>query len=610
MKLSINIILFCFIILFSKTRAQEVKINKSKIGYQLFSKSQNLESKTYDTLFYIPIHKDPNTHFAAEVKPTSGVYIGVKNWKKTYRQFIVQKEADWFWGKTYAYKPIFDNAKFDLYSAKGQLINKSALAENVYLLFGFEKFIPLVDTTLYVSNLLCEKDSLTAGYSHLILKINGKYEAYDFLGMPLFSAPSDTIFYPYESVYDSKIDYAYVNSSKYGFVNSYNNSVIPASYDTLLLMQMISNPKNAFKHVPHLEKPLPATDGIYQERLDYFYLGIKNGKYKDTIDKVLKSWYRDTIFGDSLIAIKTKKFISGGIDIYNQDLKKINPETYDNINSIDITEDIWLNRKKLADYGIKNMSLRSFQIGKTSAFMVEKDKKWGLINRQEKLALPCDFERFSFFHTNKRNYLVAFNQGNSQLFTLEGESISPEKYDSIWFYNRPDSCFATVNTLKRPNNEFAFVKKDSKMGVISITNGKIIVPINFDNIWYDPLTSQFVVHVGTKNQIIQIDTVYDYQMNFKSEKFNLNQIHIKYKIRVPKSGKYGVYKLNGELAVDVKYDFVVPEKEGYTVYSSVKMLPEKCFIPFSQGYFFNPDNDFVTYKRLLKLRKGKPQSIK
>ena len=598
-----------------KTGAQELKINKIKNGYQLETDNKETDDRIYDTLFFLGVKKDSYIKFDSLINPRPGIYVGVFNWKKKY-----YSKYDWFLERysVVNYRipiPVFKGASYDVFTTSGKIINTKGAATDVLVTADFHPgvFYSVADTASGMPEKICRKDSL-ANYSHLIMEINNHYEAYDFTGKMLLSKPAGKIMrcecYPWS--------YWYSINGKWGLVNAYNNQVIQPKSDTILkkeisILTTNDNPnRRNYKYIDNagdidggFDLNQGMVDGVYYKYTNDLFLGVDHVQLKDTLRKINFLASRDSGWVDSTVISKEKIFKSGNISLYNDKFESITQHPIDGIVSVNLIDDGWYNRSFLVKENILNTYVSTF--GSTAkALMVLRQKKFGLINRYLKQVLPCEFDDFVLFHTNNQNYTAMKKSGKWQVFTLDGTVVSSINYDSVWFYHRPDSNYSTIKRL-RFSNEFAFVSQNSKTGVISLKDGAVIVPAEFDFIWFDPLQGVFVVNNGAKEKAIVVDSVFEYKIDLQTAKYQMENTFVNYKMKIPLGGKFGLYSMDGKQILKPAYAFVLPEKEKNVIYSTIKIKPNKVFHSPESNYFFNPNNDFLTYFSLLKIVKGKQE---
>lgn len=169
-------------------------------------------------------------------------------------------------------------------------------------------------------------------------------------------------------------------------------------------------------------------------------------------------------------------------------------------------------------------------------FEVEKNNKWGLVDKANNIKLPLIYDLgIVFQEINGQKYIEVLQNGKVGILNQNFEFIVPcGTYDQMWMPRG-------INLLE--------VKKNGKYGFID-TSGKIAIPIIYDNVSLIGDSGLIAVKKGDKfgfindkNQVI-LPIEYDYVNQFS------NGVAL-----VVKDGKCGYIDTKGKLVVPLIYDF-------------------------------------------------------
>lgn len=135
-------------------------------------------------------------------------------------------------------------------------------------------------------------------------------------------------------------------------------------------------------------------------------------------------------------------------------------------------------------------SIRPFSAGTAT---VEKDDKYGMINRLGKVIIPLQYG----FLYRTGNYVIAEKDKLRGLLDLTGKVLLPFEYESLAgagtnFFFKKQGTTGIISIASKVISKFNYedvqfangyfiVKKDGKYGVIN-TAGKVLIPIKYDSL--------------------------------------------------------------------------------------------------------------------------------
>jgi hypothetical protein len=578
-------------------QAQPVTIKMEKKQYRIVSPDLLTKDRLYDTLFFLPISKSHQMRYGYEegMKPSKGFYVGVSNWNHSYKNF-----TEW---ESEIKRPLYNNATYDLFTEEGFLINKNAMANNVLINrigVGCGSFFSIADTSCKTTSFMSDGDSLEPN-SFVIVKHLDKYMLYDFLsGKSLLPTPVDQI------IAEGSIPRWFKSENKWGYIDPIKSLMIPAEYDTIINKGITTNvPKKSLRRLIKYEY---LEGDVSTPRFSFFgqqlRVCIKSMTYKDTTYAFQYTFERNGMLKDTTEHFSNTLITAITFDVYNSDFKKlnavpINDMTYFNFWVDEYSSDrIFASKSNLVGSGKGSIS------SLCQGLMLPVNSKFEFYNGNLNKVLPFTFDDAYPLVLQGKGYLVIERENKHELYDLFGKKITMNDFDSIWTYNYPDSTEATGTNHNR-NFQFAFFKSNSKTGVLSLETGEIIVPCNFDFIWYDPNAKLFVVNNGAKLTRITIDTLTKYGKKYFEFGYNDGTNEYRVKTVLPIGGRFGIYDSGGKCVAQVKYAWLNTGSPKPILYSSAKLKQITKYVPMDKGYFFNPLNDFTTYSRLFTVTKGK-----
>jgi len=467
-----------FLQLFLLLNAQDSKwIIKEGSNYIL---KNNLSGNIkYDTILIVPGARQYSNYLEGNQNKNTGFYIGIKNWKKEYFNFMDYAIVNGYEKEKFR-MPIFQNVKMDLIPFNGKLSDDLKDLDDVYLRFQSNNYTygSFLDTIGKSLNLFLRGDSLMMG-SFLIIKKQSKKYLVDFEGKLVLNYPIDSL----KPIGGADIHCLHAGN-RVGYI-FYSGSVIKPEYDIVLQKQIDfpKNPNYREKNYTNIYNPNINGEGDIDSHqfehvgtIDGVYVRVQEGffAFKNAVIST-ESYTADTIYieGDNYrlgyYKSKSKVIKEGFVDIYDNSGNKINDEAYDNIKFIHFTNDSIYFRTELTISEVYNLPINSLKLS-WQAIIVGKGSKYGVISKDFKKIINCEYDIFYCGFTQNQNYLIGKKEFKFDVLDFEGRKINKIPYDSIWFYSVPDSNWFTPG-LNRGFEEFVFIKSGKKTGVMSLTDG-------------------------------------------------------------------------------------------------------------------------------------------
>ncbi len=166
---------------------------------------------------------------------------------------------------------------------------------------------------------------------------------------------------------------------------------------------------------------------------------------------------------------------------------------------------------------------------------VFKNGKYGLINFNGEIVLPCEYTEITALKGVKNNILVK-KDDKVGLVNEKGQVIIPTEYKEI------------LTMQEGYKNEYIIVNGENKYGVIS-TSGKVIIETKYDSVKYLKTTTLYAVKennilklINSDGQVL-LESGYEDIIQAKGEN-----------VVILKSGKYGVINLTGAEKIPAVYE--------------------------------------------------------
>ncbi|MEC4004944.1 WG repeat-containing protein [Flavobacterium sp. SUN052] len=136
---------------------------------------------------------------------------------------------------------------------------------------------------------------------------------------------------------------------------------------------------------------------------------------------------------------------------------------------------------------------------KNSLFLVKKGTKYGLINLNNQLVLPCEYD--SILETSNNNELgTILKNGKYGVLNSDGKIIIPCEYDYLYFTNNKIAARILTPEYQGYNQD-----KKYKCGLLN-NEGKIIIPLQYDSL--ESLNyGLFKIKIDSKFGIIKSDNI-------------------------------------------------------------------------------------------------------
>jgi hypothetical protein len=257
-------------------------------------------------------------------------------------------------------------------------------------------------------------------------------------------------------------------NNKYGLLNCQIKLIQPVEYDTILKIKAFEN-----------------------EQILISFYGKKNGKY--FLFDTLGNWI-DQIEYDSIKLLPLNFYIvskNGENWILDRNGKKVN-EDYkfirDDENGFIAEKNskiglINFNENLIIPFEYEDIISEDF-----GNIFVKKDGKWGVVSKDHEILLPCIYDYITYAsddeHNESHNYVVVQNDKFGKV-NIKGEEIFPCIYDGIttWVEYGPKGHYVMIG---------------DKMGLIDY-NGNTIIPIQFEGI--NECTGTFWVEVYQNGKV-------------------------------------------------------------------------------------------------------------
>lgn len=274
----------------------------------------------------------------------------------------------------------------------------------------------------------------------------------------------------------------------------------------------------------------------------------------------------------------------------------------------------YMTKKELTPFIFE--SIGSFYSGDNTTATV--NGKSGVIDNKGKIVLPCVYDELTGFSVDGQQFYIASLNSAYGVIAENGMAIIPFEYDKI-----SSSYYSRTNTLN--------VSKNKKWGVINFISKKVIVPLEYDELYSEVGTYKRVKKNGLYNLLAADNTlafskwyksmsaydenniIVDYQgkkgiidINEKQivplEYEELSKIYTKGSATaflVKKGDKYGVVKPDGSFAVPLEYsslkssystELLIAEKDGK---KGLVSGDGKIVLPITYDEITNDDKGFV-----------------
>ena len=204
-------------------------------------------------------------------------------------------------------------------------------------------------------------------------------------------------------------------------------------------------------------------------------------------------------------------------------------------------------------------------------FFALKNKLWGVVNLENKVIIPFEYEKIEqdyVHYIQKTTGFVAQKNGNLGIIDSLNRIIIPFEYDAIsgWCEERPFNNYAI---------------KNKKFGMID-NNGKIIIPFKYDSIYLYTENQIKVKYnekfgiINSKNEIIvpiQYDIlIFDYSYG-KSKKGETDKFVVK------KDNIWYFLDLNGHIIQEnISVDSIMEKYKPYKIYNYDFEYVRHCMI--------------------------------
>ncbi|MFZ4107202.1 WG repeat-containing protein, partial [Flavobacterium sp.] len=225
------------------------------------------------------------------------------------------------------------------------------------------------------------------------------------------------------------------------------------------------------------------------------------------------------------------------------------------------------------DFPFKETITEDLQLSMATFYPIQINEKWGFVDEQGKIRIPCEFEWVEFF---SEGIAAAGRNDKSGFIGKNGKVAISFNYDEVESFNKG----------------LAQVKINNKVGLIDHT-GHLLVPIMYDAIseffsaravvirdgkygYIDRYGSEVIPceldmagDFSNGSAVIAVDSLYgfiDYAGNFLVKcEFSWVESFENGFARVEKNGKFGLISAEGKLVVPCVYSLLSPFKNGFAM---------------------------------------------
>jgi hypothetical protein len=332
------------------------------------------------------------------------------------------------------------------------------------------------------------------------VKKNGKYS---FISKDLKPAFSNLVFDSATS-FDSKRNAIVMNKGKFGIIKNDGKIAVPLQYDLIENFNSNGNPNPQFYNFKKGniyglwnrnlkiigESREEFYDRTYSNQIAYISFKNLKGKYglvnAEGVEQIPFIYDESLNFDGENFSIAEKNHLFGMIDINN---KELIPFKYTEFSKLDTDKNFLFIVSNKSETRIINLENKTILSGYKSIqsifndplkFIVQKDKKFGIIDINHKIILPLEYDEISNW-TEYGPEHSKFIKKNGKIGLIDEKTFKitiPPIYDEF-----------------RYNFGLIFVKKNNKAGIIN-EEGKIICDFIYDEIY--PNLSDF--YRGGKNE--------------------------------------------------------------------------------------------------------------
>lgn len=262
--------------------------------------------------------------------------------------------------------------------------------------------------------------------------------------------------------------FAVYTNDKWGVIDSKGNTIIEPTYDETIIIP--DHTKGIFictydvdytKNTYHTK--------VLNEKGEEILTGYEQVQAIENYDKSNNLWYENNV-------LKVKK--DGKYGLIDLSGNKIVECEYDAIDSLKGTNNSLITEKggkkglvdRTGSVIIDNeyAAISAISEKYENGYIVKNDKgKYGVISYTKTVALEPKYEAVKAIYGNGEYFVVKEN-GKWEIADISGNQYLSGKFDDV----------------KSINNGYAVVKKDGKYGVLSITDGSVILTVKYQDITY------------------------------------------------------------------------------------------------------------------------------
>lgn len=280
--------------------------------------------------------------------------------------------------------------------------------------------------------------------------------------------------------FDAQYYFAQNQKGQWGMCLANGRSVVPLSYDTLLTLDIVNfNPKDYSMEYIHTNYLIGKKGG------EQILLNLKGEKLL-TVNSIMPRMMGDVILvrqGTSWgLAKTTGEFLLPAV------CSEI--EWYDDILALK-HEDKWKlfhpkQKKATIEYSydlVEEVVNNTRYNQKESFLLVQKNQKWGLLDKNLKTIIPIEKKELKPFisvdkYSKKKTQFLVKEASKWGILDSNNQLVLDLQYDAI------QTVQWTRSTLNIPQQPLFVVTKNGKKGIVD-AEGNIVLPIKYDSINYN-----------------------------------------------------------------------------------------------------------------------------
>lgn len=216
------------------------------------------------------------------------------------------------------------------------------------------------------------------------------------------------------------------------------------------------------------------------------------------------------------------------------------PQEYDRIEA-SVTRSKRKDLEKLYQEALRKKEIFSRTMPESFIYFVQKNNKWGVINGNGELIIPCEYDNISDDVFEEKGLYMAEKNGLFFFMDAKGKALHNTKIDHV------DS-----DVRRNIPAEISFQDKKGLLG----KNLQVMIAPLFDDVDYEK-NSKLVTVTLNKKMACTVTPVRDLNnLHWYDNISNVRSIKRDGWGRVQSNNKYGVIDTNGRIIVECKYDYI------------------------------------------------------